>query len=162
MWPYWTVAALAVCFVLAYFWRRGLSVPRGARLQRVIAQLGAHGDALAAEFLQAASATGKPRGLRWKSCELTGPPLFAADTKSQHIYALIAVTISFEAIEGGAMEDVEAVGNLRSATAVFTHRGGAWTTDGRVIFNLEPEEALKRFSAALTPLDVRREGWGSG
>ena len=68
------------------------------------------------------------------------------------LYALVAATISFEAIEGGGMEDVEAVGNLRSATAVFLHRDRQWTTDGRVIFNLEPAEALARFDATLQPL----------
>jgi hypothetical protein len=65
------------------------------------------------------------------------------------LYALNGATISFEAIEGGGMEDVEAVGNLRSATAVFVYRDGEWTTDGRVIFNLEPAEAIERFDGAL-------------
>ncbi|HEX6961418.1 MAG TPA: hypothetical protein VF175_06090 [Lacipirellula sp.] len=106
---------------------------------------------LAGEFLAAATATGKPRGLRWKAVELAGPPTFAADPRGS-LYALVAATISFEAIEGGGMEDVEAVGNLRSATAVFAHRNGRWTTDGRVIFNLEPAEAIERFDAALQPI----------
>ena len=58
------------------------------------------------------------------------------------LQAFVAVTISFEAIEGGPMEDVEAVGNLRAATAVFYFSGGAWHTDGRAIFNLNPTEAI--------------------
>ena len=56
------------------------------------------------------------------------------------------------------MEDVEAVGNLRSATAVFAHRRGAWTTEGRVVFNLEPNEALEHFSESL--LLVEKSGGG--
>jgi type II secretory pathway pseudopilin PulG len=103
---------------------------------------------LPARFLEAAAATGKPRGLRWKAVELSGAPLFATDP-SGVLYALAGATISFEAVEGGAMEDVEAVGNLRSATAVFVHRDGEWTTEGRVIFNLEPAEAIARFDGAL-------------
>jgi hypothetical protein len=51
------------------------------------------------------------------------------------------------------MEEVEAVGNLRSATAVFGYRDGAWGTDGRAVFNLEPSEALDRFGAALESVD---------
>ena len=40
------------------------------------------------------------------------------------LLALTPVTIAFEAIEGGPMEGVEAVGNLRAATAVFTYVRG--------------------------------------
>ncbi|MEK6248535.1 MAG: hypothetical protein N2C12_10180, partial [Planctomycetales bacterium] len=58
-------------------------------------------------------------------------------------------TISFEAIEGGGMEEVEAVSNLRAATAVFFMDGDRWDTRGRVIFNLEPAEAIERFQGVL-------------
>jgi hypothetical protein len=80
---------------------------------------------------------------------LAGPPLFAVDEASGELVALVATTISFAAIEGGGMEDVEAVSNLRSATATFVHRRHAWSTDGRVIFNLEPAEAIAKFAGAL-------------
>ena len=104
---------------------------------------------MAPEFLAAASATGKPRGLRWKSCELDGPILFAVDRRSDDLCALSRVTISFEAIAGGPMEDVEAVGNLRLGTAVFVDRQGRWTTDGRAVFNLDPAGTIAHFGDAL-------------
>jgi hypothetical protein len=40
------------------------------------------------------------------------------------------------------MEDVEAVGNLRAASAVFRSQRGVWQTDGRALFNLNPSEAV--------------------
>jgi len=100
---------------------------------------------LASQFLQAAIATGKPRGLRMMACDLQGDPLFAIDLNQDALYALVAATIRFEAIEGGGMEEVEAVDNLRGATAVFVFRSGRWITDGRVVFNLEPVETCERF-----------------
>jgi hypothetical protein len=103
-------------------------------------------------FLHAAQATGKPRGLRWKACRLQANERFAVDRATGELYALVGATISFEAIEGGGMEDVEAVGNLRYATAVFVHRNGVWSSDGRAVFNLDPAQALERFSDALEPL----------
>lgn len=127
--------------------QRELSVREGA-----IENFAGRRQELSREFLQAAAATGKPRGLRWVGCELSGPPLFAQEEPSGQLAALVGATVSFEAIPGGGMEEVEAVGNLRSATALFVFRGGAWTTDGRVIFNLEPAEALARLSPALRPL----------
>jgi hypothetical protein len=142
------VAVLLVAAVV-WRWRRDR---RQLRVEQARLQFNDVSQELAAEFLLAAAATGKPRGLRWKSCEFSGPPTFAIDPSTKELYALVAVAISFEAIEGGGMEEVEAVGNLRSATAVFVHRRHTWTTDGRVIFNLEPAEALARFEAALKPL----------
>jgi hypothetical protein len=60
---------------------------------------------------------------------------------------LVGVTISFEAIEGGDMEGVAAVGNLRNASAVFAYSGERWTTAGRAVFNLNPAEAVEHFKA---------------
>lgn len=118
-----------------------------------MASFGGQRAALERLFLQQAQATGKPRGLRWVQCELTGTPVFARDRQSGEIVALVEATIGFEAIPGGDMEDVEAVGNLRSGTVVFVHRKGIWTSDGRAVFNLNPEQTLARFAATLSHLD---------
>ena len=68
--------------------------------------------------------------------------------------ALVGVTISFEAIEGGDMEGVEAVGNLRNASAVFYFQDERWQTAGRAIFNLNPDEALRHFSGGYERLVI--------
>jgi DNA modification methylase len=47
------------------------------------------------------------------------------------------------------MEEVEAVGNLRAATAVFRAEKERWLTDGRAIFNLSPDEAIDHFGDNL-------------
>ena len=141
-----------VLFIAQLFWRRFRKSQLVARRQLAILDFPDHLPELEADFLTAAGATGKPRGLRWKQCQLSGNPLFAVDRANAELIAMIGVTVSFEAIEGGGMEDVEAVGNLRSATAVFHHRGGRWTTDGRVVFNLEPAQALERFGDSLEPV----------
>lgn len=135
-------------------WRRWRKQQKVARIKLAMLEFGEQRDRLEREFLQAAEATGKPRGLRWKQCDLRPGQLFAIDPQREELYALAGATISFEAIEGGGMEDVEAVGNLRFATAVFAHRQRRWTTDGRVIFNLEPQQALERFQNQLVPVDL--------
>jgi hypothetical protein len=147
---YWIFALLAIVVVaVVLVWRLAGRTRSRVQLRDAVGNFESQLDGLAGELVQKAGAAGKPRGLRWKAAQLGGPPTFAMDQRSE-LYALIGATISFEAIEGGGMEDVEAVGNLRSATAVFVHRKGTWTTDGRVIFNLEPREALARFDAQLT------------
>lgn len=102
-----------------------------------------------AKFVELASSGGKPRGLRWKDCEFEDGVAYARDRKTGELCAFVAVTVSFEAIEGGGMEDVEAVGNLRAATAVFRNKDHRWTTDGRVIFNLKPVQAIAHFQDSL-------------
>ena len=98
--------------------------------------------------IAAASATGKPRGLTWLSCEIIGDAVLARNTV-RVIHALVPVVIRFEPIEGSEMEDVPAAKEPRTATAVFTFVRGHWHTDGRVVFNLDPRQALSHFGSGL-------------
>ena len=106
-----------------------------------------------AKFMTLASESGKPRGLAWVECEFDNGVSFARDRESGDLRALVAVTISFEAIEGGGMEDNPNVGNLRAATAVFRFDGNDWPTDGRAIFNLNPLQAIEHFQHELETVD---------
>jgi hypothetical protein len=100
---------------------------------------------LQAAFFAAAAASGKPRGLRWKACEWEPAVEFARERATGSLTALASVVIAFEAVEGGDMEGVAAVGNLRNASAVFFFHDGQWRTTGKTVFNLNPDEALVRF-----------------
>ena len=152
LWIIAAIALIAIVGVVVKSLKRLQTTRAAANRERAIREFAAERDDLTGLFLRTAAASGKPRGLRWTGCELSGPPLFAIDDATGELIALIAATISFAAIEGGGMEEVEAVGNLRSATVVFMHRGDGWITDGRVIFNLEPAESLAKFQGTLRPL----------
>ena len=104
---------------------------------------------LEAEFLKLASLRGIPRGLRWAEVDFDDTVRFARDRNTRQPRALVAVTIRFEAIEGGDMEDVEAVGNLRAATAIFHYDSRKWSTNGRALFNLNPAEAIEHYRHEL-------------
>lgn len=106
-------------------------------------------EMLEARFMTLAAATGKPRGLTWIDCDFDNRVSFARDRNTRQLRALVAVTIRFEAVEGGDMEDNPNVGNLRAATAVFRFDEGHWQTDGRAIFNLNPQEAIKYYQHEL-------------
>ena len=119
------------------------------RIERALRQFVRDRDALEAAFFQAAAASGKPRGLAWKQCAFQQGVVLARDRANGELVGLVGVTIGFEAIEGGGMEEVEAVGNLRAATALFTNNGREWSTQGRAMFNLEPREVLVRYKGSL-------------
>jgi hypothetical protein len=119
------------------------------RVERALRDFVRDRDALQDTFLRAAAATGKPRGLAWTQCDFHDGLLLARDRATGELTGLVGATIGFAAVEGGGMEDVEAVGKLRAATAVLTWKDGHWTTQGRAVFNLEPREVLERYRDSL-------------
>ena len=123
------------------FWRR-LGGPNAEHARRVFQQ---QRERLELQFFQAAAASGKPRGLRWKAIDWESGAEFARERASGQLAALVGVTIRFEAVEGSDMEGLPAVGNLRNASAVFFFHRGRWHTTGRTVFNLNPDEALAHF-----------------
>jgi hypothetical protein len=141
------LVALAV-----YVWRTWRRGRRRMDQERAAADFARDRPKLEEDFRAAADVTGKPRGLRWKSCEFQDAILLARDRANHQLVGLAAVTIAFEAIAGGGMEEVEAVGNLRAGTAILTWNGRVWTTAGQAVFNLEPREVLERYRESLMPL----------
>jgi hypothetical protein len=137
----WLVLALSVIVLVAVAWA-ALFVWLRRHIRQAREQFFAQRQVLTEQFLEAAGATGKPRGLRWVACDWADEIAFARDRQTGQLAALVAVLIRFEAIEGGDMEGVAAVGNIRNASAVFFYKGGSWRTVGRAIFNLDPGEAL--------------------
>jgi hypothetical protein len=102
--------------------------------------------------MKAASASGKPRGLRWVHCGFEPELTFARERLTKQLVGLVPVTIQFEAVEGSDMEGLAAVGNLRNATAVFAFTGGQWQTTGKAVFNLNPPEVLHHFQKDYEPV----------
>jgi len=132
------------------------AVRRSRRLRRrsrAIAEFRILAKPLCRKLFTVVAASGKPRGLHWKQCDYAREERFAVDRKNNALYALVAISVSFEAIVGGPMEDAEAAGDLRAATAVFVLQNSEWTTEGRVLFNLSPKQVLERFSDLLAPFD---------
>src|SRR5579863_4394278 len=111
-------------------------------------------ELLEAKFFDLAAASGKPRGLRWMDCEWLEAVSFARDRQTGLLTAFVAVNIRFEAVEGGDMEDVAAVSNIRDAAAVFHYQHGRWGTGGRALFNMNPGDALDRLQNQFEPLSA--------
>jgi len=96
-------------------------------------------------FLVLASQTGKPRGLEWVDCDFEDEVSFARDRHTGRLRAYVGVTIRFRALEGGGMEDNPNVDDLKAGSAEFRLDGSEWGTDGRVVFNLNPVEAIQYY-----------------
>ena len=149
----WISVALVGSISIAAVCYRVATKLRERAMNRARATFFLRREWLEAEFLKLAGLRGIPRGLRWVDCDFDDDVQFARDRTSGQLRALVAATIRFEAIEGGGMEDVEAVGNLRAATAIFFFDGKKWTTSGRALFNLNPAEAIKHYRHELETVD---------
>ncbi|MCA9120159.1 MAG: hypothetical protein H6822_23895 [Planctomycetaceae bacterium] len=145
------VLGVSIALLLGFVWRARYQ--QANSLQRARETFQIRREWLEADFVTRAESSGKPRGLRWMHCDFDDNVCFARDRRTGRYRALVGVTISFEAIEGGGMEDVEAVSNLRAATVVFRLDGPEWNADGRALFNLNPTEAIEHYHNDLETVE---------
>lgn len=141
----WWVAGIGglVAVVLAGRWV--LHLGRAVQVERARELFRLQHERFEAMFLQAAADTGKPRGLRWAGCLITGDAVVARDTATRQIVAFVPVELSFDPVPGSDMEDNPAAREPRPATAVFTFEKGHWHTAGRVVFNHTPDQTVATF-----------------
>lgn len=158
MWTVWI--SIAVLFVCAGSWSLVDWIRSQHRRRRRIIdtdqarrQFQLRREWLEVEFMKAAAASGKPRGLRWVDVEFDNDVQYACDDANGLLRAFVSVTVHFEAIEGGDMDGVEAVGNLRAATSVFEYDGQKWVANPRAIFNLSPNQAILHFKHRSVSID---------
>ncbi len=143
------IGATWVAFAIGRVIKQRVSEARFANAKKLFCR---RREWLEAEFMTCAQRSGLPRGLEWTNCDFEDSITFARDLSNGQLRALVGVEISFAAVPGGGMEEVEAVGNLRFASAVFRYHQRRWQTDGRAIFNLRPEEAIQHFRDELRPV----------
>src|SRR5215207_3856427 len=141
--PWWWVVGGAVVALLAVRWVRRFG--RAVQVERARELFRLQHERFEEMLLKAAASSGKPRGLTWVSCTITGDAVLAREVATGAIVAFVPVQVHFEPVEGGDMEDVPAAREPRPATAVYTFSRGHWHTDGRVVFNLNPPQAVANF-----------------
>jgi hypothetical protein len=146
----WITAGLVVLTVAGvsawlYFRKR----PRRSTVERARKVFHLRREWLEARFFSLVAHSGKPRGLEWVDCDFEDGVSFARDRHTGQLRALVGVTVKFKAVEGGGMEDNPNVGNLRAASAVFYFDDPEWSTDGRVLFNLNPAQAIEHYRQEL-------------
>ena len=109
-------------------------------------------EQLEAKFFDLARGRGIPRDLRWVECDWLDEVTFGRAIDDGMLTAFAGVNIRFEAIEGGDMEEVESVGLIRDAAAIFHFHNGRWGTGGRAMFNMDPHAAIDLLSGQYEPV----------
>jgi hypothetical protein len=149
----WVLPAIGLMLLLVVWWFYGLGREIQSERARELFRL--QHERLERLFLEKASVSGLPRGLRWAGCAFAPEAEFALERKTRKVVALVAVTVQFEAVEGSDMEGLPAVPLPRQGSAVLTFERHEWTTMGRVMFNLSPTEVLSHLSGEYEPLRRR-------
>jgi hypothetical protein len=149
--PWWWIPlALAVLAILAVWLRRPLrSAAREARLSQARKWFHQQRERLEAKFLRLATAQPGPDNLRWTDCDFEDSVAYVRNRRTGELSALVGVTMI---LEGGGQSPASAgdlMRNLRAGTAVFRLDRDRWETEGRVILNLSPSEAIRAYQHDL-------------
>lgn len=147
-------AVVAICLA-ALIWRPVRRARREALVGQARQSFRIRREGLEAHFVRLASASGRPRGYRWVDCEFDNSVAFARNRRDGSISAFVGVTVCFEPAPDEADDALDssfvdpegstATSYRRAGTAVFHHRSGHWSADGRVVFNLGPLQAIEHF-----------------
>ncbi|MGQ0636463.1 MAG: hypothetical protein ACT4QC_17765 [Planctomycetaceae bacterium] len=152
--PWLSSAAVVVAVgLIAWLGRRPVRAWWQRReIRQAVLDFRRHRETLEAKFFDLAAASGKPRGLRWVDIDWLDLVTYGRDRQTGLLTAFAAINIRFEAVEGGDMEGVAAVDNIRDGAAVFHYQRGQWGTGGRALFNMNPADALVRLEGQYEPV----------
>jgi hypothetical protein len=147
-WIWMTGLGVLIALAVALWWAT-VRHPRRTSVERARKLFHLQRERLEFRFSQLAANSYKPRGLDLIDCDFEDEISFARDRHNGRLRAYVAVTIHFQAVEGGGMEDNPNVGNLKAGSAEFRLDGIDWGTDGKVLFNVNPVEAIQRYQQEL-------------
>lgn len=127
---------------------------RQREIEQAMASFRRQRESLEAKFFDIASQSGKPRGLRWVKCDWQPEVAWAREAQSGILTAIVSIELHFEAIEGGDMEDVAAVGTVRDACALFHYQYGQWGTGGKALFNMNAGDVVAKLRGQFIAVEV--------
>ena len=152
MGPFLWILAVAVGSLLVgggLVWRPIMLARRRRRFVEACRHFHRQRERLEAKFVQLGLVGTKAEGPRWADCFFDDDVAYARSRSTGELSAFVAVTIEMDEFDRRSAGAPDAVGNLRSATAVFRFDGNHWETDGRAIFNLTPTEAIHFYQRDL-------------
>lgn len=138
-------------------WRPARRAWRKPRLEDARRRFHWQREHLEAKFIQLAQSHTRRGGPCWTDCHFDDDVAYVRNRSTGELSAFVAVGVAGTdtAAHGDVFQDgsLDAVGNLRAATAVFRFDRDHWDTDGRAIFNLSPSETIRFYRHDLEMVD---------
>jgi hypothetical protein len=149
--PWWwiPVACALVAVVVALLWRPCQAAARDARFAQARKEFHKQREWLEVKFISLAPSKGKGDAPRWSNCEFDDAVSYVRDRSTGELSAFVAVTVALEGIGQTTTLATDLMSNLQAGTAVFRFDKLRWVTDGRVILNLSPDEAIRYYQNDL-------------
>jgi hypothetical protein len=151
LWWLFPLVLLVALVAVAAGWRPARAASRRARILRARRGFHRQREWLEAKFLQLASARGGPEQRHWADCDFDDSVSYVRNRSTGELSAFVAVTVVLEGVRQPKASASDMMANVRAGTAVFRFDRDHWRTDGAVILNLSPAEAIR---ACLNDLEV--------
>jgi hypothetical protein len=149
--PWWwiPVACAVVAVLVMLLWRPCRAATREARFTHARREFHKQREWLEVKFISLAPSRGRPEAPRWSNCEFDDAVSYVRHRTTGELSAFVAVTVALEGIGSVAASASDLMSNLQAGTAVFRFEKNHWMTDGRVILNLSPNEAIRFYQSDL-------------
>lgn len=149
--PWWVIAIglVIIAIVTIFLWRPLRVATREARFSQAKKGFHKQREWLEAKFLQLAASNAKSDSPRWADCDFDDAVAYVRHRTTGELSAFVAITLAVEEGHQASASTTDLIGNLRAGTAVFRFVKDHWETDGRVILNLSPNEAIRFYQSDL-------------
>ena len=149
--PWWwiPVACAVVAVLVCLMWRPCQAATREARLAQARKEFHRQREWLEAKFISLAPSRGESDSPRWSNCEFDDAVSYVRQRSTGELSAFVAVTVALEGIGPGGTSATAFMSSIQAGTAVFRFDNGRWATDGRLIHNLSPDEAIRYYQGDL-------------
>jgi len=139
------VACALVAVVVLLLWRPCRAAARDARLAQARKEFHKQREWLEVKFISLATTQGKADAPRWSNCEFDDAVSYVRHRTTGELSAFVEVTMALEGIGHLVTSATDLMSNLQAGTAVFRFDKDHWVTDGRVILNKNPNEAIRYY-----------------
>jgi hypothetical protein len=149
--PWWWIPIACATFAVFVFllWRPCQAAAQEARLAQARKDFHKQREWLEVKFISLAGSQAKLDAPRWSNCEFDDAVSYVRHRTTGELSAFVEVTMALEGIGHLTTSASDMMSNLQAGTAVFRFDKTRWVTDGRVILNLSPNEAIRFYQDDL-------------
>ena len=148
-WFWIPIGCAVVAVVILLMWHPFQAAAREARLGQARKEFHKQREWLEVKFITLAGSQTKPDAPRWSNCEFDDAVSYVRQRATGELKAFVAVTVALEGISHLSMSTTDLMSNLQAGTAVFRFEKERWVTDGQVILNFSPNEAIRFYQSDL-------------